>query len=101
MHINKISVNTNFGVKLSEKAIAELKRNGASDFDISTIPCKTPTEALIGIAKFSSNPYIEGKHGRFEILNQKLTMKTLNQLCEKYNIEQFFSVLKTEKNSSF
>ena len=101
MHINRISVSTNFGVRLTDKALAELKRNGASEFDIGTISCKSPTEALIGITKGSTHPYIEGKYGRYEKHDKKLTMQTLNQLCEEYNIEKFFSVLKPEKNSAF
>ena len=101
MHVNKISVNTNFGVRLTPKAILALKRSGATDFDLGTLSCKTPTEALIGITKYGTHPYIEGKDIRIEAYGKKLNMKMLNELCTEYNTEKFFSVLKTTKKPIF
>ncbi len=101
MLINKISTNTNFGIWLTDKAVDELKRNGTTDFQLGTLPCKLPTEALIGISKFDNCPYIEGKHGRIEAYNKKMTMQTINELCREYNVRKFFSVLRPEKKSLF
>ena len=47
MNVNKISVNTNFGVVVTDRAKVLLKRNGATDFEIDCLPCKIPTDATI------------------------------------------------------
>lgn len=99
MHVNKISVHPNFGVRLTEKAIAALKQSGVSDLDLGKLPCKIPTDALIGISRFASCPYIEGDFERIEFFGEKLTMQTVDRLCKKYNSDRFFSVLKPKKIS--
>ena len=97
MHVNRISVNTNFGVNLTEKAVAVLKQKGVTDFELGKLPCKIPTDALIGISKFHSSPYIEGDFGRIEFFGEELSMQTVDRLCKKYNSDRFFSILKPKK----
>lgn len=102
MHINKISFNTNFGVRLTDDAIKLMKKNGATDFEISTLTCKEPNDAIIDVEKLRKDAYIHGKHARIHLgPNHKLTLQNADKLCEAYNIEKFFSVLNPEKKSPF
>ncbi|MCR4881391.1 MAG: hypothetical protein K6A44_05500 [bacterium] len=92
MNINKICLNTNFGVHLTDSAKKMMKDGGATDFELDTLPCKMPTDAVIDIDKTNGNAYIKGYYATLRLEKPGLTMEDVENLCEAYNIKKYFSV---------
>ena len=100
MHINKISVNTNFGVKFTDYARSVLKGKGFTEDSINNFSCQDPTDATI--CAEGDNVYIEGKYARIPVnKSEQLSPESIKKLCEAYNIEKFFSSLENEKKQGF
>lgn len=99
MHINKISGQNNFGVKLNPQAIKVLKNNGYTKEALSQFAHYSPLDALIELSDDAKKVTISGKDARiYTDIKSEFNADCIGQLCKRYNIEKFFaSVNGTQK----